>query len=63
MQGCTTSITLGASSSKHSGTRKASGVKLSGDTTRTHTYIYMSHTQIKRISSTLRLQLYGIGNW
>ena len=38
MQGCTTSITLGA----------ASGVKLSGDPTRTHTYIYMSHTQIKK---------------
>ena len=56
MQGCATSITLGASSSQHSGTRKASGVKLScknrrnlfGDTTRTHTYIYMSHTQIKK---------------
>ena len=57
-QGCATSITLGASSSQHSGTRKASGAKLSCEIflgtlhvyiyIYIHTYIYMSNTQIKK---------------
>ena len=42
-QGCATSITLGASSSQHSGTRKASGAKLSCEIFlgTLHVYIYI----------------------